>query len=306
MLLLLVWLSISTACAQSIPISEEAYWQLVIDTQSWVNTNPAPDTWAAQARQWSAFEDVQLADGSLVRISTYEIVQLLQATPPDKNRLNDYLSRLLQARERWSKNGAGESELSALKNILSRPEFQSESDNFLQRLYQKVIDFLINWFARLFPDTKNITIPLPTELVILFSVLLLGGILAFIFRDIWRNVLPEAELDDENLLDGEILTAGQAAQRARQLSGSGDYRQAIRYMYLSALLLLDERGLLRYNRSLTNREYLRQVSNQPGLASHLLPVIETFDRVWYGFQPVNEEIYSQYTEQVEMLEKTKE
>lgn len=301
-----MWLSVSTAAAQSNPISEEAYWQLVIDTQSWINSNPAPETWAAQARQWSAFEDVQLVDGSLVRVGTYEIVQLLQAAPPDKDRLSDYISGLLQARERWSKSGAGDSELSALKSILSRPEFQSESDNFLQRLYQKVIDFLINWLDRLFPDTRHITVPLPTELVILFAVFLLGGILAFIFRDVWRNVLPDAELDDENLADGEILTAGQASQRARQLSSSGDYRQAIRYMYLSALLLLDERGLLRYNRSLTNREYLHQISNQPGLASHLLPVIETFDRVWYGFQPVDEATYTQYTEQVEMLEKTKE
>jgi len=143
--------------------------------------------------------------------------------------------------------------------------------------------------------------------VIAFAVLLLGGILAFIFRDVWRNILvPGTELNVENLAEGEILSAGQASLRARQLSGSGDYRQAIRYLYLSALLLLDERGLLRYNRFLTNREYLRQVSNQPDLAGHLRPVIETFDRVWYGFQPVDQDSYNQYTEQVAALKESRE
>lgn len=304
--LMLVWLCVSTVAAQSTPLPEESYWQLVADTQAWIDTNPQPETWSAQAERWSAFQEVRLADGSVVRVSTHEIARLLQAVPADRVRLRDYLSGLLQARERWSKSGSGESELSALQSILSRPEFQSESDNFLQRLYQKVMDFLIQLLDKLFPHTRQITLPLPTDLVILLTVLLLGGILAFIFRDVWRNVLPETDLGDENLAVGEILTASQASQRARQLSSSGDYRQAIRYMYLSALLHLDERGLLRYDRSLTNREYLRQVSNQPGLASHLRPVIEIFDKVWYGFQPVDEETYSQYTGQVETLENPKE
>jgi hypothetical protein len=141
--------------------------------------------------------------------------------------------------------------------------------------------------------------------VIPLAVLLLGGVLALVFRNIWKDILPETELGSENPADAEILTASQATLRARSLSGSGDYRQAVRYLYLSALLLLDERGLLRYNRTQTNREYLRQLSAQPELAGQLRPVIETFDRVWYGFQPVDEDSYAQYIAQVAALEETR-
>jgi hypothetical protein len=40
-------------------------------------------------------------------------------------------------------------------------------------------------------------------------------------------------------------------------SSEGDYRTAVRYLYLSLLLLLEEHGLLRYDRPLTDREYLQ-------------------------------------------------
>ena len=298
-------LFISTAAGQSSPLPIETFWQQLADTYAWVQTNPAPETWEAQAKQWSAIQEVLLPDGSVVPVNTREMVQLLRAAPPDRGRLSEHLSTLLQARERWSKIGDGAGELAALQKILARPEFQNQSENFLQRLYRQALDFLSRLLDKLFPDTGLGSVPLPPELVIPFSVLLLGGILAFVFRNIWRDILPETELQDENPADAEILSASQASQRARHLSSNGDYRQAVRYLYLSALLLLDERGLLRYNRTLTNREYLRQLSGQPELASLLRPVIETFDEVWYGFQPVDEASYAQYTGQVAALEETR-
>ncbi len=303
--LLIAWL-FSSAAAQSEPLPIEAFWQRIADTQAWLQTNPAPAAWATQADQWSAVKVVQLPDGSLTPVDTHEIVALLRAGPPDKGRLNDYLTALLQARADWSKTGEAASELAALQAVLSRPEFQAENENFLQRLYRQVMEFLQNLLNKLFPRNSQVSLPLPPWLAALLAVLLLGGILAFVFRDVWRNILPENRTDEGMAGDQQILTASQASQRARQLSSGGDYRQAIRYLYLSALLQLDERGLLRYNRSLTNREYLRQVANQTLLASHLRPVIDTFDRVWYGFQPIDEHSYTQYTEQVAELEETKE
>ena len=75
------------------------------------------------------------------------------------------------------------------------------------------------------------------------------------------------------------LTADAALQRAQTFSAGGDYRTAVRYLYLSTLLLLEERGLFRYDRSLTNREYLRRVAHDPTLSAILQDVVEVFDRV---------------------------
>jgi hypothetical protein len=101
----------------------------------------------------------------------------------------------------------------------------------------------------------------------------------------------------------ELLTADTALQRAQQYSGEGDYRTAVRYLYLSALLLLEERGLLRYNRSLTNHEYLRSLAHQPELAAILRDIIEVFDRVWYGFHALDLAEYEWYAGRVEVLKR---
>ena len=116
--------------------------------------------------------------------------------------------------------------------------------------------------------------------------------------------MTEADIASE-AEGGEILTADMALKKAQQLSSGGDYRTAVRYLYLSSLLLLDERGLLRYDRSQTNREYLRSVANHPHLANPLRRVIDVFDRVWYGYQPLTQDDYTRYAEQVNKLRRQK-
>ena len=70
--------------------------------------------------------------------------------------------------------------------------------------------------------------------------------------------------------------------------------------------MLDERGLLRYDRSRTNREYLRSVSSKSQLATPLRDVIDVFDRVWYGFESVDEQTYQSYLQHVDELREKKD
>jgi hypothetical protein len=97
------------------------------------------------------------------------------------------------------------------------------------------------------------------------------------------------------------MSAQAALQEAETLSRGGDYRTAVRYLYLSTLLLLDERNLLRYDRALTNREYLDRVRENPALRARMAPIVDTFDRVWYGHMPIDAESFAAYQRQVEEL-----
>ncbi|HET9912880.1 MAG TPA: DUF4129 domain-containing protein, partial [Anaerolineales bacterium] len=130
--------------------------------------------------------------------------------------------------------------------------------------------------------------------------------LFFIARSLSHNLVREAQLAAEGNENDEVLTSKGAFKRAETLSMQGDYRNAIRYLYLSSLLVLDEQGLMRYDRSRTNREYLRSVSSKPELAKPLRDVIDVFDRVWYGFEGVDEQTYQSYVERVDELRETKE
>jgi hypothetical protein len=100
-----------------------------------------------------------------------------------------------------------------------------------------------------------------------------------------------------------IATPEEAILRAHDASIRQDYRQALRLLYLAALLKLDEIGALRYDRALTNREYVRQITLQPALADALRPVVETFDDVWYGYRPLTPEGYATFETAVNELMK---
>jgi hypothetical protein len=113
--------------------------------------------------------------------------------------------------------------------------------------------------------------------------------------------VAESQMTPSSRSGSEVLTADTALQRAQNLSNNGDYRSAVRYLYLSALLVLEEHGLLSYDRTKTNLEYLRSVSGHPELETPLKFVVEVFDRVWYGYQPLDDRGYQFYERQVGKL-----
>jgi Domain of unknown function (DUF4129) len=97
------------------------------------------------------------------------------------------------------------------------------------------------------------------------------------------------------------LTARAAIDQASSIARAGDYRTAVRFLYLAALLRLDERGLLRYDRALTNREHLDRLRDNPPLQAALARVVDTFDNVWYGSRAIDQAAFEQYRASVERI-----
>ena len=139
--------------------------------------------------------------------------------------------------------------------------------------------------------------------ILAIGALLLIGLIGYLLLGLRRTIAVEARSDDDDPAAG--LTARTALDQASQVARSGDYRTAMRYLYISALLWLDEREMLRYDRALTNREYLERLRGNPALRERLRPVVETFDRVWYGHVPLDAESFAAYRAQVEALRDAK-
>ncbi|MBX7213754.1 MAG: DUF4129 domain-containing protein [Thermoflexales bacterium] len=86
---------------------------------------------------------------------------------------------------------------------------------------------------------------------------------------------------------------------ATQHADDGDMREAMRKLYLATLTLLDERGILILDPSRTNREILRALGSRPALQDSLLPVVDTFDPVWYGHKPLVRERFDAFKANIE-------
>lgn len=298
------------------PITLAEYWELVSTTHESVTQMGSTSGTAIRqeldrlAAEWEQVASVKLPDGKVVEVDPGYLVAELQKDPPKLEQLAGLLEALLRAHEDYPRNVFTLEDILPLEEILKRPEFQwQESQNapalqmpdWLARLIDRILEF----FSRLFVRTGTAMYQ-GRALWQVAGVILLIVVLFFVFRNISLNLTREAQLAAEDRGNEELLTSTGALQRAETLSVRGDYRNAIRYLYLSSLLVLDEQGLLRYDRSRTNREYLRSVSSQPGLAKPLQDVIDVFDRVWYGFESVDEQTYQTYVTRVDELREKKE
>lgn len=296
-----------------LPVTLEEYWELVRNTrQAILQVEAQPDP-AIRARleglasQWDGVAAVEISDQNVVQIDTSYLVEELRNDPPDLQRLAKLLDVLLKAHEEYPQKVFTLQDIEPLKDILARPEFQWQETQSLQM--PDWLDELLQRFFELMDrigyGVRNVSYYGRVPLIIAATLLFVLS-LVYISRSLSRGLVREAQLAAEDGGGDETLTSKRAMQRAQTLSGQGDYRNAIRYLYLSSLLILDEQGLLHYDRSRTNREYLRSLSSKPELAHPLREVIDVFDRVWYGFESVDEQTYQSYVKQVDELWETRE
>ena len=295
----------SSPAAPPLPIEE--YWQLVRDTQELIVdlTDLPPDVVRARlqgtATQWENVETVLLPDNTVVPVDHSFIVSQLRSDEPDLGALEALLNALLAESASWPIGKFSEADIRALEDILERAEFQWKpaKPSLLQEWWRKVQRSVAELLARIFGDS-GIEAGFSVLEYLLFGLGMATIILVLVYalRGMRMSIIQETELDADDLLGDEGLDADSALHKAQELSSQGDYRQAVRYLYLSSLLLLEERGLLRYDRSRTNREYLRSVAHQPELSASLSEVVDVFDRVWYGYQSLDQATFEHYSNQV--------
>ncbi len=126
------------------------------------------------------------------------------------------------------------------------------------------------------------------------SAIALGIVVVFFIRQIRMNLIREVRDEEPEIAADHVDTKRDALARAETAVESNDFRGALRYLYLSAILHLQERGILPYDNSLTNREYLHQSPADVDLQETLGPAVSVFDEVWYGHKPCDAETVASY------------
>ena len=146
----------------------------------------------------------------------------------------------------------------------------------------KILEPKKGWDA----DLRYVLLPL--------GAIALGIVIAFFIRQIRMNLIVEAHDDVSGTAQEHVETERAALARAETAAAASDFRGALRFLYLSAILHLQERGVLPYDKSLTNREYLHQAKENTHLQATLGPAVTVFDEVWYGHKPCDAETVADY------------
>ena len=126
--------------------------------------------------------------------------------------------------------------------------------------------------------------------------LMLIGLTLFFIQQVRRNLVAEVGDKVTKSEMGNVTTAQAALTQSEIAVTSHNFRDALRFLYLSAILHLQERGILTYDKSLTNLEYLHTLQANVELQEALRPVIQGFDDVWYGYKPCNADTIANYRE----------
>jgi hypothetical protein len=128
---------------------------------------------------------------------------------------------------------------------------------------------------------------------LLLLFLLYAAINAFsrrrvVYRGAGGNATQSADAETER-----IIQSGGALQTAEDLAAQGDYRGALRLLYLSVLHKLYAMGVIDIDENRTNWELLRllQQKGQRQIHGILLPVTRLFDRAWYGEMAISNSEY---------------
>jgi hypothetical protein len=290
--------------ADSIPISEAEFWEKLQQTRDLVDglrNSPQAEVCAVfqdEAETWAAVSDVQLVSGTVIPVHTDWLIAGLRKCPPEVDLLLGRINALLDAADSRRTSGSPSAfDAGQLQDILSQEEFKAHAESAPK---EDPLQSLWNSFQKWLMAAAN-QVHLPTEFIWiagLFTTALLLAILFLAFRMFRRNITQQVDAGSADALAPGFLTSVQAMEFGRKKSLSGNRRLAIRYLYLSAILFLEEQGYLTYNRSLTNQEYVRSIAHLPHLAAPLQRIVNVFDRVWYGFQIPSEKEYRDYLDLV--------
>jgi hypothetical protein len=194
--------------------------------------------------------------------------------------------------------------LAILAEILARPEFNTPLS-----LWDRFWQWLRNLLSDLMPESQPsgdsswlaLLIRLIPWIVTIFIVAVAIWLLSYWLQRLLRSFVSDARVAELAGDDELPRTAAEARQQARVAAHSGRYRDAVRRLYLAALLQLSEQRLIDYERSLTNREVLTRLPEASPIRPHLAPVIATFDLVWYGVREPDQATFTAYEQEIDRL-----
>lgn len=184
------------------------------------------------------------------------------------------------------------------KEILDSPLYRDspesqQGESWLSEAFKKIGDRIAKMFERKDQKSGGAMPALPILDVLIYLVIgvivaALIGFAAFAISQIRWKSRSKSDVDGGLLDESEVgRSSDEWIDQADRLAREGDYRAAVRCLYLACLTRLDESHVLRFERNETNWEHLSRYQDlavKPG-GFDFRPATQRFDLAWYGLVP---------------------
>ncbi|MBN1209198.1 MAG: DUF4129 domain-containing protein [Myxococcaceae bacterium] len=141
-------------------------------------------------------------------------------------------------------------------------------------------------------------------LVVIVIGAVLAVLVAVLLRALGRRQKEERAQLEVSTLDSSALSQDPMSALARppegwahladELAARGEYREAVRSLYLALLSRLHREGAILYDSTLSNWDYLRQFKGRREWLPPFRELTRRFDFAWYGNLPVGQQGYRDF------------
>jgi hypothetical protein len=213
------------------------------------------------------------------------------------------------------------------KDILSRPEFaeappppdKTKDEDASQEppgWWQRFTDWLGELLKKLFERDRDAPAPrtqvftgasgagAANLLVVIVIGLVLAVLVAVLLRALGQRQQDESAQLEVSTLDSAALSQDPMSALSRppegwahladELAARGEYREAVRSLYLALLSRLHREGAILYDSTLSNWDYLRQFKGRREWLPPFRELTRRFDFAWYGNLPVGADGYRDF------------
>jgi hypothetical protein len=226
------------------------------------------------------------------------------AAPPEAAAYRDRLQHILARRE--FRAAVREGQVPEL-DVPEMPSFL----NWLAVKFGELWDRLVAWLRGWRPKDPDPSLPggggvlagaLSEPLALALGLLAVALLVVILLR--YRRRSPSAT-DEAALMaaapsshampDALARPADAWARFAEEFRRKGEWRLALRAVYLRILVVLHERGAIRYERQRTNGDYQAALAAGPA-GEPFARLTAAFDEAWYGNKPFGESAFRQAVE----------
>jgi hypothetical protein len=185
-------------------------------------------------------------------------------------------------------------ERAVMKQVLAGHDFRNlEPRSKTDSLWEKLGEWLDRFFSKigdLHAASAWVGRAITWGFVLIVCVLL-----------VWRLIVLERRWRMEMVPESMVPASGAASARdwqlwladARRASATGQWREAIHFVYWAAISRLESKRLWPADRARTPREYLALVAADDPRKPRLARLTGSFERVWYGGRAAGENDYQQ-------------
>ena len=278
----------------------------------------------AQARAWreriARVRQVAAPDGARTVVENKPLLDALRRveqakTAADRKKaVSQAVARLATLDDLLRDGGDGVSDANddlrgSVLAILQTEEFkrgfrETPPPTWLEKQWKRLMEAIARFFNRLFGRGPNLGKVDGSWVAVLYNLFkwilyFVAGVLALLalflyVRDKRLPHLRRRRAGSGTGLDIDENEVPDPLGAAHASASAGDYRGAIRLVYIASLRRLQGAGLIVLERDKTNWEYQRALRSRSKPAyDALLPATRLFDRIWYGHENATEAEYRQ-------------